>query len=339
VVLAAVSARNSIAQYCSGGPSSSADSNLGLSTFVGENTFTYAAPCPGPIGVHDQTSTVLVITEGRGYSSSIINYSSCGPYYSAVGSAWIDFNFNQIFDQSEVIHTFDGAPPALIPVSFVVPRGMNGLTRMRVVMREGGILPLNACAPFTWGGAVDFGVRIEPGFCTEGGPTSPDDAHLNGFSLVGAGSTLTYNRACPGHVGVEDRTDLSTTLERGFGHRATLDVSTCSLQIASAVTVWIDYNQNQLFDRPDEVAVEYRGMPSVTPFALTVPHTAMLGTTRMRVMVKEGGALPLDSCESFTYGAVVDFHVTITDPSDGAPTLTDTDSLLTRVERLVEEAA
>jgi len=341
ILLAATSARSVAQQYCGGGPTSSDDTNLGISTFVGENTITYTPVCPGTIGVDNRTSEALIFREGRNYTGSIINHTSCDFYYTSVASAWIDFNFNRNFEASERVFSSSIVPPVLTPVSISVPRGMSGLTRMRVMLREGGALPLNACSTFTWGAVADFNVLITPGFCTEGGPTSPDDAHLSSFSLVGAGSTLSYSRACPGAIGVENRTDLSTTLERGFGHRATLNVSTCSLQIASAVTVWIDYNQNELFDS-DEVATEYRGMPAVTTVAITVPQTAMLGGTRVRVMVKEGGSLPLNPCESFSWGSVVDFRATITDPTDAAPRLTDTDpnsdlgAFADLVERLVE---
>jgi len=323
-LLLAVSAKNIFAQYCFAGPSSGSDSNFGASSFVGENTITYTPVCPGPLGVDNQTSKVLIFREGRNYTGSFVNYSSCGPYYSFAGAVWIDWNFNFAFDSDELITNSSGYPPTLPnqTVSFSVPRGRSGLTRMRIMMYEGGSRPLSPCSVFTWGGVADFTVQIQPGFCTEGGPSSPNDAHLNAFSLVGAGSTLSYTRACPGATGVENRTDLTTTLERGFGHRATIDVTTCGLQIASAVTVWIDYNQNHLFES-DEVVTEYRGMPNTTTLAVAVPHTALLGETRIRVMVQEGAALPLDSCASFPYGAVVDFSATIVDPTNAAPSLTD----------------
>lgn len=71
--------------------------------------------------------------------------------------------------------------------------------------------------------------------------------------------------------------------------------------------VWIDFNQNSIFESTESV---YSGSANAAlNGTITIPTTALNGTTRMRVTMKYGSvATP---CESFTYGEVEDYNVNI----------------------------
>jgi len=155
--------------YCQAGPTASTDSNLGAMTFQGNNEISYTPPCPGVAGVDDQTSKTLYIAPGQTLISSV-TYSSCGANYPNAGTVWIDLNQNQQFDADEALDTWTGTPPNTKQANFAIPpSALKGTTRMRVMQRESGSLPLAPCAQYTWGACVDFTVVIGSGGPGSGG--------------------------------------------------------------------------------------------------------------------------------------------------------------------------
>jgi hypothetical protein len=153
-------------QYCTGGPSSAFDSNVESVFINGDNNsnINYTG-CPGVIGIENQTANTVTLTAGLSYSLDI-QFGTCGGNYNSAGEAWIDWNQNLIFEPSESIGTWTGVPPVgLNSFTFTVPAlTANGITNIRVMQVEGGILPLNPCGTFAWGSAVDFTGNISGGF-------------------------------------------------------------------------------------------------------------------------------------------------------------------------------
>ncbi len=85
--------------------------------------------------------------------------------------------------------------------------------------------------------------------------------------------------------------------------------------------VWIDYNQNGVFEDAEIAAQTILNAPAPpgnpTPaFAdITIPESATLGSTRMRVSMKQG-SYP-EACETFAVGEVEDYTVVITEGTNG----------------------
>lgn len=77
--------------------------------------------------------------------------------------------------------------------------------------------------------------------------------------------------------------------------------------------VFIDFNQNGVFDVPGEVVFEGAYTGNMTFFGnATIPLTAMTGVTRLRVVVKGVGTSgDTDPCGTFTWGEVEDYSVNI----------------------------
>lgn len=149
------------AQYCGGGPSSTIDSNLGSASLVGESTSISYTGCPGVTGVENQLVKAADLFVGSSYTTNL-QWSTCGGSYSWAGSAWIDFDGSGTYDADEVIAatTGSGAGPSFA-YGFTVPAdAVEGATRMRVVQRESGSLPLDPCGSFSWGSAVEFTINI-----------------------------------------------------------------------------------------------------------------------------------------------------------------------------------
>jgi hypothetical protein len=82
--------------------------------------------------------------------------------------------------------------------------------------------------------------------------------------------------------------------------------------------IWIDFDQDGVFEEPDETAFlqHMTGPADGTPQAtitgsITVPATALPGATRMRVAMKRGAAPGAGPCETFAFGEVEDYSVNI----------------------------
>lgn len=168
--LGALIASFSQAQYCTAvGPSSTADSNVGSVSLVGESGSINYIGCPGVIGLQDLTALGTTLNAGSPYTA-YVQFSTCGGNYSGAGTAWIDFDQSGTFETTEIIGTWTGTPPTpLSTFNFTVPAGaQNGTTRMRVTQQEQTSLPLNPCASFTWGSVMDFSITIGNGIDCSG---------------------------------------------------------------------------------------------------------------------------------------------------------------------------
>jgi len=155
----------SFGQYCTQvGPTSTVDSNVESVNITGEASSISYTGCPGLIGLQDLTSQIVYLNAGANYQLDV-QFGTCGGNYAGAGQAWIDFDQSGNFDASESVGTWSGTPPVSLSVfNFSVPAGaQNGLTRMRVMQREQGTLPLDPCGTFSWGSVTDFGVFVQNG--------------------------------------------------------------------------------------------------------------------------------------------------------------------------------
>jgi Zn-dependent metalloprotease/chitodextrinase len=121
----------------------------------------------------------------------------------------------------------------------------------------------------------------------------------------------TINNTSTGTAGYENFTSLSTNLSRGSSQAITITPSWTSTVYSEGYAVWIDYNKNGLFTDAGELVFS-KAASKVTPATgtITIPATAALGVTRMRVSMKYNG-IPT-SCETLSYGQVEDYNVNIT---------------------------
>jgi hypothetical protein len=161
------------AQYCTNvGPSSTVDSNVEsviLNGVVGAINY---VGCPGVVGLQDLTQSVNVSLNAGGTYTISVKFGTCNGNYAGAGEAWIDFDQNGNFDPYESLGTWVGTPPAPVQVwSFTVPpNAVNGVTRLRVMHREGGSIPLNPCGTYQWGSVTDFGITLTNGLDCTGYP-------------------------------------------------------------------------------------------------------------------------------------------------------------------------
>ncbi|OWP84032.1 secretion protein [Flavobacterium davisii] len=140
-------------------------------------------------------------------------------------------------------------------------------------------------------------------YCTSKGNSTADEK----IAKVVIGS---INNSSTGTVGYENFTTLSTSAIRGNAQTITITPSWASTTYPEGYAVFIDYNQDGDFaDAGETVWTKAASTTTSVSGTFTVPTTATLGTTRMRVSMKYNG-IPT-ACEAFSYGQVEDYTINI----------------------------
>jgi endonuclease I/chitodextrinase len=118
------------------------------------------------------------------------------------------------------------------------------------------------------------------------------------------------NNTTTGTAGYENFTAITTNVTSGTANTITITPSWTATAFSEGYAVWIDYNKNGLFTDAGELAWS-KATSTTTPATgtITIPASAALGTTRMRVSMKYN-AIPT-SCEAIPYGQVEDYTVNI----------------------------
>ena len=128
---------------------------------------------------------------------------------------------------------------------------------------------------------------------------------INLFQL----NTINQSVSCTGSPPYyHDFTGVSTALSVGTPYTITVQAGYAN----TWVSVWIDYNQNYVFENSELVGqvicVNANTNYSIVPF--TVPGTALSGNTRLRVKTEYAG-YPIDACHQENVGNYCDFTVNI----------------------------
>ncbi|MFN6378804.1 MAG: GEVED domain-containing protein [Flavobacteriales bacterium] len=162
----------------------------------------------------------------------------------------------------------------------------------------------SASATFSTTGCV-------PSYCASNGGTA--DEFINTVVLN------TINNTSGNNGGYANFTSISTTLNTGTAYTFQGTPGFTSTAYNETWRVWIDYNQDLDFDDAGELVYTSANTSAAVNGTFTVPSTATLGNTRMRVSMKYNAAAT--PCEVFQYGEVEDYTVSIAQgASCGTPT-------------------
>ncbi len=141
-------------------------------------------------------------------------------------------------------------------------------------------------------------------YCTSQGNNTADEK-------IGRVAVGTINNASTGTAGYENFTAISTNAARSSAQTITITPAWTSTVYSEGYAVFIDYNQNGVFtDAGETVFTKATSTATTATGSFTIPATATLGATRMRVSMKYNG-VPT-SCEAFSYGQVEDYTINIT---------------------------
>ncbi|WP_421872264.1 M4 family metallopeptidase [Marinoscillum sp.] len=144
-------------------------------------------------------------------------------------------------------------------------------------------------------------------YCSTGG----NNTNYEWIDKVQLGS---INNTTSANGGYGDFTSLSTTLTTGSSNTIYFSAGFSSSSYSENWRVWIDYNQDGDFnDSGERVVSGTTSNGNTYSSSFTVPSSASLGSTRMRVSMV-WNSTP-SSCGSFSYGEVEDYTVNISNTS------------------------
>ncbi|MGE0088836.1 MAG: GEVED domain-containing protein [Bacteroidales bacterium] len=116
----------------------------------------------------------------------------------------------------------------------------------------------------------------------------------------------------------------TTAANAGYGNFTATKIATVTLGASTTINVscgfksstyteywrvWIDWNQNGTFETTEQMVAGSSSSSATLSYTFTVPSTALLGSTRMRVTMKYNAAPT--ACETFSYGEVEDYTVNV----------------------------
>jgi chitodextrinase len=144
-------------------------------------------------------------------------------------------------------------------------------------------------------------------YCTSQGNNVNDE-------LIGNVQLGTINNTSVGGNGYTNFTNLSTTLVVGSTQTISITPVWTGNIFSEGYAVFIDYNRDGDFLDVGET-VYTRAASTTTPVTgtFTIPLTATIGTTRMRVSMKYN-AIPT-ACETFSFGQVEDYSINFVAPN------------------------
>jgi hypothetical protein len=137
---------------------------------------------------------------------------------------------------------------------------------------------------------------------------------INNFSTTGGASNITNNNSgCNGALPSNTTFFSALTASQIQGQTITLNMQS-GASWGQGFRVWIDWNQNNSFaDAGEDVYVSPTSGTGLYTGTITVPFTALPGTTRMRVMCRYA-TVPLvtDFCATtHSFGEVEDYNFTV----------------------------
>jgi hypothetical protein len=236
-----------------------------------------------------------------------------GAAYGERFKAWVDFNQDFKFDDTEVVFESTAASNAEQSGKFIVPAdALAGETRMRISMRYGG--SPETCTYSFWGETEDYTVSITP-FCPSAGKSNYEF-----IQTVGIGS-LTNDSGNDGGYG--NFTDLPLTVTIYNPVAVVLVPGFPESSYNEYWRIWVDFNQNKVFEVDEQV---FEGGPSdgLVFGAFLLPDGLASGDYGLRVSMRYGG-FPAP-CGNIGWGEVEDYTLTVLTEGGLAPGVTDRSS-------------
>ena len=172
--------------------------------------------------------------------------------------------------------------------------------RMQALFVSGGARAGLATSPGCSGSSG--GGTSTPAYCAAAGSNTQ-------FEWISNVKFNTINNSSTGGGGYSNFTSISTLVNKGTAYTLTLTPSFASTTYPEYFRVYVDYNGDLDFADVGELVYTSPATSTAVTASITIPTTAITGNVRMRIMMKDGAIT--GPCESFTYGEVEDYTLTI----------------------------
>jgi hypothetical protein len=165
------------------------------------------------------------------------------------------------------------------------------------------IIPVNANGPAVGCNILSFTTAGSVVYCDAGATIC--DEFISNVDVAG----MTNPTGCGLVGGYSDYTSISIDMNQSLSYPITVNNGPPTYA-GDQCGVWIDWNQDgDFYDAGEQIIMG--GSPGVGPYngLITVPPTALLGTTRMRIRITWTGIV--DPCGITTYGEVEDYTINV----------------------------
>jgi hypothetical protein len=143
--------------------------------------------------------------------------------------------------------------------------------------------------------------------------------HITNVTTIGGTTNINNETDCS----INNYADYSSTKSASFVQLSDATISLTSSNNTSAFSVWIDFNDNGLFEAPEQViAKNSNGAANTVSQTFTIPETAAPGSHRMRIRSDNyGQGTPSNPCSRLQNGETEDYNfiVIAATPCSGAP--------------------
>jgi subtilisin-like proprotein convertase family protein len=155
------------------------------------------------------------------------------------------------------------------------------------------------------------------------GATSTADTEIFNVTLNSLNNSSTCATLAPGPGSIQNRysnyrsgtgAPAAPNVFSGGNNALSVGVNTCGGSFASGVAVWIDYNQNGIFEASERAYVSANAAvgPRNEAATIAVPSSALPGITGMRVtLVETTTPNTIAACGTYTWGETEDYLVNI----------------------------
>jgi bacillolysin len=263
-----------------------------------------------PYGYVHETGDRLNISPGTTVPITLqVTGESLAKYFKI----WVDMNRDGIFEPSEVIFQADSIVGEQVTGSASIPAGISiGDSRMRVGVSN---FPFASCDIVPSGEFRDYDINLIPfsdnyqekGYCI---PWRTDDLAEN-MGKVKIGSRE-YNGNISGYGAVYEGYDLGESILNVWITETNsikiFPIKTDLPILEEYVNIWIDLNQNKIFE-PNEIVFEGHSKDSIIS-DFTIPSYALTGNTRMRIAMSRN-SYAADPCIPVEYGEMFDISLNI----------------------------
>ncbi len=259
----------------------------------------------------------IPLTRGLPTLARVLQINS-GQYNECNLQIFIDYNQNQVWDLPEEAVLGGSTIPNPLTGMITVPMtALTGNTRLRIVLMESGDPSTYPVGTYDWGETEDYTVNITDdvyyygaSFATEVADDDIGQVVIGSFSNPAIPpSPLTYNP-----LAVEKYTDFTSLgpiqLQAGVSTPVQILQFNSDQFWGCAVQIFIDYNQNLVWDLPEEAVFGGPVDPNQYSGSFLVSETALAGQTRLRIVLMEGdpSAYPVGS---YAWGETEDYTVEI----------------------------
>ena len=163
-----------------------------------------------------------------------------------------------------------------------------------------------------WEGGTRF---YTSNYCTP--VTSNQNSWISSFTSTTANTNMAYSSATANSAATFGYKNLMSSNNISIAKSSSNTVIPVSITAGGptvGMAVWVDLNQNNIFDASEKLYATTAYTTTTSGATLTIPANTSVGTYRMRVLINYNNSAPTDPCLGFSRGEIIDYSLIVTAP-------------------------